>query len=54
MISLFCESEKITQMNLFGEQKHSHKLREEICDLQGGQRKGGMDWELWHPWWLTR
>ena len=54
MISLICGSEKITQMNLFGKQKHSHKHRKEICGGQGGQRGGGMDWELGHPWWLTR
>ena len=38
---------KITQMNLFGQQKHSHKHREEICGHQGAWRGGGMDWELW-------
>ena len=54
MISLIRECEKITQMNLFGQQKHSHKHREEICGHQGGWRGGGMDWELGHLWWLTR
>ena len=42
-ISLKCEIEDMTQMNLCMKQRHTHGLREQTCGFQGRQYWGGME-----------
>ena len=36
----------MTQMNLSMKQKQMHRHREKTCGCQGGEGRGGMEWEF--------
>ena len=44
IISLYVESRKIVQVNLFANQKERHRCRQQTYGYQGG--KGGMNQEI--------
>ena len=45
-ISLKCEIENMTQMNICVKQKHTHGQREQTCGFQGRENWGGIEEEI--------
>ena len=49
MVSLICEIQNTTQMNITTKWKQTHRPREHTCSCQGrvlGEGWGGKDWEF--------